>query len=173
MKDSIESKFDYRFDSRTGNTTHFIQSRERRSNERRADSFVKSANELASKYEQKLNGSSAVNPYSDQNTKLTSSMNNPTEQHMHLINDLSLENKCSRIDMVHESTASNNVKHSMDGSYLNVMNETDMNKDMSRSRSRSNHQTNDMLSNMQLGGGEKSILSPKMDDDEITERIRL
>ena len=73
---------------------------------------------------------------------------------MHLINDLSLEKKFSRIDMVPESVASNNFRNSLDGSYLN---ETDLNKDINRSRSRSNPRKTDMLSNMQFGGGEKAI----------------
>ena len=83
---------------------------------------------------------------------------------MHLFNDLSLENKCSRIDMVPESLASNNVRNSLNGSYFN---DGDLSKDINRSRSRSNPR-----------GGEKAI-SPNtkenliMEEDEITERIRL
>ena len=95
---------------------------------------------------------------------------------MHLVNDLSLENKCSRIEMVPDSIVSNHVRDSMEASYFN---EADMNRDINRSRSRSNPGKNELLTNMQMSGGDQGT-SPRMkknlvmdDEDEITERIRL
>jgi hypothetical protein len=92
---------------------------------------------------------------------------------MNLVNDLSLENKCSRIEMLPDSVVSNNVRHSIEESYFN---EADLNRDLNRSRSRSNPRGAESLSNIQFGGGDKASSPGKstiVDDDEITERIRL
>lgn len=162
----MDSKFDYRLESRTL-ASNFIQSKEPKNG-----SLVKSPSELANKYEQKLVGSSNINQFSEKNTKISSQLN-PTDQHMHLINDLSLENKISRIDMVPDSAASNNMRRSLGDSYFC---ETDINRDLEKSRSRSNHRQGELLSNQIYGlkpGSPKRNNDLIMDDDEITERIRL
>lgn len=66
MKDSMDSKFDYRLESRTL-ASNFIQSKEPKNG-----SLVKSPSELANKYEQKLVGSSNINQFSEKNTKISS-----------------------------------------------------------------------------------------------------
>jgi hypothetical protein len=75
---------------------------------------------------------------------------------MHLINDLSLENKFSRIEIALDSNTSN-PRNFLDGSYFT---ETELKKDINRSKSRSIPRTTEILSNIKYGG-EENILSPK------------
>ena len=66
---------------------------------------------------------------------------------MHLINDLSLENKISRIDLVPDSAGTNRIKRSLEESYFC---DTAINKEIDRSRSRSNPRKSDAISNIQF-----------------------
>lgn len=99
MKDSLDSKYDYRVDSKS----YVPQNQLNKDTLALSTNLVRSPSELANKYELKLGGQSTVIQYSEKNTKISSQMNQ-ADHHMHLINDLSIENKFSRIEMAESAS---------------------------------------------------------------------